>query len=657
MPESDTTNQQPQVNPQSQAETLQFGAEIKQLLKIVAESLYSDAEIFLRELISNSSDACDKLRYEALSDSALYENDSELKIWLDFDEKSHTITVRDNGIGMNREEAIENLGTIAKSGTSAFRQMLGQDKAKDSQLIGQFGVGFYSVFIVADKVVVKTRRAGMLADQGVEWISDGAGEYSIKNINRRSRGTEIVIHLKKDQDEFLDAMRLRNIVRKYSDHILLPIVMKKIETPSLEDKDKPEKEKDEIVIPEDEVVNQANALWTLPKSDIKKEQYNELYKHISHDFEDPLTFSHNRVEGNLEYISLLFIPARAPFELWNRDQQRGLKLYIKRIFIMDDAEQLMPLYLRFVKGIVDSNDLPLNISREILQSNKTIDRIRSGCVKRVLSMLEKMAENDKEQYGKFWKEFGAVLKEGPAEDFANKDRIANLLRFSSTHNDDDSQNVSLKDYVERMPKDQEKIYYLIADTYTGAKNSPLLEMFRNKNIEVLLMHDRVDEWLVSHFQEYDGKTLRSIAQGGIDLGEMEDKEQKEELDKKDKEFTDFLKQFKAALGDTVKEVRLTHRLTDSPACVVFDDNEMSGHMQRLLKSAGQDFMPSQPILELNPLHPLLEKLKLEKDNAKLDRWAKLLFNQALLAEGEQLTDPAGFVKELTAMLVELSVRD
>ncbi len=458
---------------QPQAETLSFEAEVKQLLHLVAHSLYSNKEIFLRELISNSSDAADKLRYQALSDAALYENDADLKIWIDFDKDNRTITIRDNGIGMSREEVIENLGTIAKSGTRAFRELLAEKKAEDSQLIGQFGVGFYSAFIVADRVVVRTRRAGMKADQGVEWESTGEGEYTLKNIDKPTRGTEVVLHLKESEEEFLDPLRLRAIITKYSDHILLPIVMKKIKTSGADDEDKNE-------TPEEEVVNRANALWVLPKDKIKDEEYKELYKHIAHDFEDPLAWVHNKVEGKLEYTTLLYIPARAPFDLWNREGQRGLKLYVKRIFIMDDAEHFMPMYLRFVKGIVDSNDLPLNISRELLQSNEVINKIKAGCVKRILSLLEDLAKNDKEKYASFWKAFGQVLKEGPAEDFANRDRIANLLRFASTHNDTDEQNVSLQDYISRMKPEQNKIYYIVADTYTSAKNSPLLEVFRKK---------------------------------------------------------------------------------------------------------------------------------------------------------------------------------
>lgn len=646
------------MNFSTQAETLSFEAEVKQLLNLVAHSLYSNPEIFLRELISNSSDAADKLRYAALTDAALYENDSTLKIWVDFDKEQHTITVRDNGIGMSRAEVIENLGTIAKSGTRAFKEMLESKQAgADSQLIGQFGVGFYSTFVVADKVVVRTRRAGMQADQGVLWESDGQGQYTVKNIHYSPRGTEVVLHLKKDFDEFLDGFRLRNIITKYSDHIVLPIIMKKPET---KDKNAPKtekeaiEEKNETVIPEDEVVNRASALWTLPKSEIKDEQYQELYKHIAHDFENPLAWTHNKLEGKLEYTSLLYLPARAPFDLWHREYQRGLKLYVKRVFIMDDAEHFMPMYLRFVKGVIDSNDLPLNISRELLQSNQIIEKIRSGCVKRVLDLLEKLAADEPETYAKFWQEFGAVIKEGPGEDFANKERIAKLLRFATTKQDDEKQTVSLSDYVARMPQDQDKIYYLTADSYLSAKNSPLLEVFRKKNVEVLLLSDRVDEWLVAHLTEFDGKKLQSVSKGKLDLDKAEDKEEQKQQEEKAQTFAEVLNQIKAALGERIKDVRLTHRLVDSPACLVFDENELSGHMQRLLKAAGQNMPESKPILELNPDHPLLLKLQKIRDTQKMADWAEILFSQALLAEGEQLPDPASFVKRLNQLLVQVS---
>ena len=629
------------------AQTHVFEAEVTQLLDLVANALYSNKEIFLRELVSNASDAADKLRYEALADGALYEGDSDLKIWIDFNADHKTVTIRDNGIGMSLDDVVENLGTIAKSGTRAFREMLTGDNAKDSQLIGQFGVGFYSAFIVADKVVVKTRKAGMTAEQGVHWESDGKGEYTVKHVTKKQRGTEIILYVKEDQEEYLDGYRLRTIIQKYSDHILLPICMPKEET----EDDKKKKESGEIVVPEEEVVNQANALWTQSKSDIKDEQYQELYKHISHDYENPLAWAHNKVEGSVEYTSLLYIPARAPFDLWDRDHKRGLKLYVKRVFIMDDAEHFMPMYMRFVKGIVDCSDLPLNISRELLQTNASIDKIRNGCVKRVLSTLEKMADNDAEQYAKFWKEFGQVLKEGPAEDAQNKDRIAELLRFNSTHADNESQEVSLAAYVSRMDSKQKHIYYVTADTYMAAKNSPLLEVFRKKDIEVLLLSDRVDEWLVSHLNEFKGKQLKSVSQGSLDLGDLEDKETQEQQKQEEKVFKDTTSAIKKALGDAVEDVRVTHRLTDSPACVVYGDQGMTGHMQRLLQAAGQAFPESKPILELNPTHPLMLKVKDETDKEKLSRWSQVLLNQALLAEGEQLKDPSAFVKELNLLLL------
>ena len=550
-------------------------------------------------------------------------------------------------LAVSLDDVVDNLGTIAKSGTRAFREMLVGDNAKDSQLIGQFGVGFYSAFIVADKVVVKTRKAGMTAEQGVHWESDGKGEYTVKHVTKQQRGTEITLYVKEDQEEYLDDHRLRTIIQKYSDHILLPICMSKAET----EDDKKKKDSGEIVVPEEEVVNQANALWTMSKSDIKEEQYQELYKHISHDFENPLAWAHNKVEGSVEYTSLLYVPARAPFDLWDRDHKRGLKLYVKRVFIMDDAEHFMPMYMRFVKGIVDCSDLPLNISRELLQTNSSIDKIRNGCVKRILSTLEKMADNDTEQYAKFWKEFGQVLKEGPAEDAQNKDRIAELLRFNSTHVDNELQEVSLAAYVDRMDSKQKHIYYVTADTYTSAKNSPLLEVFRKKDIEVLLLSDRVDEWLVSHLNEFKGKQLKSVSQGSLDLGDLEDKETQEQQKQEEKVFKDAIAAIKGALGDEVEDVRVTHRLTDSPACVVYGDQGMTGHMQRLLQASGQAFPESKPILELNPTHPLMLKVKDEVDKDQLSRWSQVLLNQALLAEGEQLKDPSAFVKELNLLLL------
>ncbi len=639
---------------QAQTETLAFEAEVKQLLHLVTHSLYGNKEIFLRELISNASDAADKLRYQALTDEALYENDSELKIWIDVDAEAKTLSIRDNGIGMTREEVIENLGTIAQSGTRKFKELLDKGESKDSQLIGQFGVGFYSSFVVADRVVVRTRKAGMQPDQGVYWESAGAGEFTIKNIDRPQRGTEIVLHLKADEGEFLEPVRLRSIVTKYSDHIVLPILMKKMETKTEADQEEGEAKQDEKKdeAPSFEAVNRANALWTLPKSEIKAEAYQELYKHIAHDFEDPLAWAHNKVEGKVEYTSLLYLPARAPFDLWNRDLIKGLKLYVKRVFVMDDVEHLMPLYLRFVKGVVDSNDLPLNVSREILQSNKTIDQIKSGCTKRVLSLLEDLAKNDQEKYQKFWQQFGQVLKEGPAEDYANRERIAKLLRFSSTHDDSDQQTVSLTDYVGRMKEGQDKIYYVTADTHVAAKNSPLLEVFRKKDIEVLLMYDKVDEYLVSHLMNFEGKVLQSIAKGALDLGELDKEEDKESTQKKEEEYQDYLSKLEKVLENKIKKARLTNRLVDSPSCVVFDENELSGHMQRLLAQAGQNAPQSKPILELNPEHPLINKIKTESDDQRFQRWANVILSQALLAEGEQLEDPAEFVKGMNALLLE-----
>ncbi len=634
-----------------QQETLGYEAEVQQLLKLVAHNLYSNAEIFVRELVSNASDAADKLRYEALSNDALYEGDSDLKIWISFDKEANTVTIRDNGIGMTRDEAIANLGTIAKSGTSKFKEMLESQKGGDnSQMIGQFGVGFYSSFVVADNVVVRTRRAGMKADEGVEWASNGEGEFTVKNIERELRGTEIILHLKEDTTEFADGTRLRTIIRTYSDHILLPIMMLEEATPIAED-DKDTK-KDEA--PKWEVVNQANALWTLPKSEITDEQYQDLYKHISHDFRDALSWIHNKVEGTLEYTSLLYVPEFAPFDLWNRENLQGIKLYVKRVFIMDDAEHFMPTYLRFVKGVIDTNDLPLNISRELLQSNRTIDKIRSGCVKKVLSELEKMANNDKEKYQKFWDAFGQVIKEGPAEDFANKDKVAKLIRFTSTHNDNATQNISLEDYVSRMKEGQDKIYYIVADTHAAASNSPLLELFRKRGVEVLLLSDRVDEWLVGHLTEFEGKQLQSIAKGEVDLPEEEkDEATKAEEKKQEDEFSGFVKQMQDVLKDHVKEVRLTQRLTDSPACVVFGNDEMSGHMQRLMEAAGQQMERPKPIFEVNPGHPLIQRVRAEQDDDRFANWSDVLLSQALLAEGEQLPDPAQYVKRLNELLLQL----
>lgn len=641
-----TTN----TNPEKQ--TLSFQAEVKQLLHLVTHSLYSNKEIFLRELISNASDAADKLRFEGLKDPKLYEDDSELKIWVTFDKEARTVTIRDNGIGMSRDEAIEHLGTIAKSGTRDFLKALTGDQSKDAHLIGQFGVGFYSAFVVADKVVVKTRRAGLPVDQGVYWESAGEGDYVVQSINKPQRGTEVILHLKKDEDEFLDSYRLRNVITKYSDHIVLPILMEKEVHAEAEEKEG--EQKAEAVAKQEEVVNRAKALWTLPKSQIKDEEYKELYKHISHDFQEPLVWSHNKIEGNLQYTMLLYIPASAPFDLWHRDRRQGLKLYVQRVFIMDDAEQLLPMYLRFVKGIVDSNDLPLNVSREILQSHKTIDVIRAAVIKRTLGMLEDLAKNQPETYAKFWQQFGQVLKEGPAEDFANRDAISKLLRFSTTHTDSEEETVSLDDYVARMKPEQEKIYYVIADNFMAAKNSPHLEIFRKKGIEVILMHDRIDEWLVTHLHEYAGKQLQSVAKGDLDSGVLtEEKDEKKEQEVKN-EFESVLKHMQEVLGEKVKEIRLTHRLTDSPACLVADANDLSAHMQRLMEQMGQKLPSVKPIMEINPEHPIIQKLKTEQDDARFAEWSEILFDQALLAEGGKLEDPATFVKRLNSLMLQLA---
>ena len=629
-------------------ETLGFQAEVKQLLQLMIHSLYSNKEIFLRELISNASDACDKLRFEALNNSALYGDDSDLKIRVSFDKAARTVTISDNGIGLSRDEAIEHLGTIAKSGTKEFFSALTGDQAKDAHLIGQFGVGFYSSFIVADKVTVVSRRAGVEAGQAVKWESGGEGDYTVEMVEKAARGTDVTLHLREGEDELLSSWKLKSIIRKYSDHITLPIVMKKEEW----DKDKGE----QVTTDEDETVNQANALWVRSKSDITDEQYKEFYKHVAHDFEDPLAWTHARVEGKQEYTQLLYIPARAPFDLWDRNARHGIKLYVRRVFIMDDAEQLMPLYLRFVRGVVDSSDLPLNVSREILQESKDIDNIRSGCTRKVLAMLEGLANSDeaedKEKYAKFWEAFGAVLKEGVGEDHANKEKIASLIRFASTHNDTPDETVSLADYIGRMKEGQEKIYYVTADTFNAAKNSPHLEIFRKKGIEVLLLSDRVDEWVVGHLTEFEGKQLQSVAKGGLDLGKLEDEAEKKEAEKAADEYKELLDKVKTALGDRVKEVRITHRLTDSPACLVADEHDPSGNLARLMKAAGQPMPSTKPILEINPQHPAVMRLKYEE--SRFDDWAALLFEQATLAEGGQLDDPAGFVKRINDLMMALS---
>lgn len=625
-------------------ETRGFQTEAKQLLHLMIHSLYSNREIFLRELVSNASDAADKLRFEAVSNGDLYEGDAELKIRVGFDKDAKTITISDNGIGMSRDEVIENLGTIAKSGTASFMQKLSGDQKKDAQLIGQFGVGFYSAFIVADRVVVTTRRAGAPADQAVRWECTGEAEFSVETVEKATRGTTVELHLKKDAEEFADGWRLRSIIKKYSDHIAIPVVMKK---PVAVDDDAAKAE-------EDEVINTATALWTRSRSDISDEEYKEFYKHVSHDFAEPLSWSHNRVEGNLDYTSLLYIPSRAPFDLYNRDASRGLKLYVQRTFIMDDAEQFLPLYLRFIKGVVDSNDLSLNVSREILQKDPNIDTMRGALTKRVLDMLSKLAANEPENYSKFWKEFGQVLKEGPAEDFANREKIAKLLRFASTHGDSAEQNQSLDEYVSRMKEGQEKIYYIAAENYNTAKNSPHLEVFRKKGIEVLLLTDRVDEWLMSHLAEFDGKSLQDVGKGELDLGKLDTEEEKQAKEKVAEQIKPLLERVKAVLADEVAEVRSTDRLTDSPACVVVAEHDIGAQMRRILEQAGQKLPESKPILELNPDHPLVKKLEQEANETRFGDLAHILFDQANLAEGAQLQDPAAYVQRLNKLLLELS---
>ncbi len=635
-------------------QTLGFQTEVKQLLQLMIHSLYSNPEIFLRELISNASDACDKLRFEAIDRPELYEADAELKIGIELDSAARTITISDNGIGMSRQEAIDNLGTIARSGTRDFFGKLSGDNAKDSQLIGQFGVGFYSAFIVSDRVTVRSRRAGASTDQAVQWESDGSGEFSVDTVSKLRRGTEVTLHLKASKadddehslDEMLSSWKLKQIVRKYSDHISLPIVMAKEEW----DKDKNEYRQ----LPEQETINQASALWTRSKSEITEEQYQGFYKHLTNDVSAPLAYTHNRVEGRSEYTQLLYIPEKAPYDLWDRKNPRGVKLYVRRVFIMDDAEQLLPAYLRFVRGVIDSSDLPLNVSREILQESRDVKAIREGSTKRILSMIEDLAENQKEKFAGFWKEFGQVLKEGMGEDFSNQERLSKLLRFASTETAAGEATVSLADYVARMKEGQDKIYYVTGDTDSAARNSPHLEIFRSKSVEVLLLTDRVDEWMLSFLQEFDGKSLVSVARGGLDLGKLQSEEEKKQTEQDNEEFGDLLKSIKTALGDQVKEVRLTHRLTDSPACLVSEEGQISGHLERLLKQSGQKAPPRQTILEVNPKHALVQGMR--KPDAKIEDWSKLLFDQALLAEGGQLQDPASFVRRLNDMLLSLSLR-
>jgi molecular chaperone HtpG len=614
----------------AQKQTLGFQAEVKQLLDLMIHSLYSNKEIFLRELVSNAADAADKLRFEALANNALLESDPELKIRIAIDKAARTITVSDNGIGMSREEVIRNIGTIARSGTREFVASLTGDQAKDARLIGQFGVGFYSSFIVADRVTLLTRRAGLGASEAVRWECDmakEAGAYSIEPAEKAARGTEVTLHLREGEDELLDEHRLRHIIHKYSDHIALPIVLG------------------------EETVNQASALWVRPKAEITEEQYAEFYKHVAHDFEAPLAWTHNRVEGRQEYIQLLYVPAHAPFDLWDRGHRHGLKLYVRRVFIMDDAQQLLPPYLRFVRGVVDSNDLPLNVSREILQQSRDVDAIRAGCTRRVLELLEDLARNQKEKYARFWDEFGRVLKEGVAEDASNRERIARLLRFSSTHDDAETQAVSLADYVGRMKEGQDRIYYVTAETFAAAKNSPHLEIFRKKGIEVLLLCDRLDEWLVSSLTEFEGKRLASVARGELDLSKVKGGDEKEP-DWPVGEYAELLRALKGALGERVKDVRVSRRLTESPSCLIADEHEMGANLARILKAVGQKVPPTKPILEINPQHAIVKRLA--PGDERFADWASLLFEQALLAEGGQLEDPARFVRRSNELMLSLA---
>ncbi len=616
-------------------ETLGFQAEVRQILDLMIHSLYSNKEIFLRELISNASDAADKLRFEALADDALFEGDSDLAIRVEFDAQARTVTVSDNGIGMSRAEVIDSIGTIARSGTRQFLASLTGDRARDLNLIGQFGVGFYSTFIVADRVTLYTRRAGLGPEHGVRWESDGKGEYTLETVERMARGTEVVLHLREDEEEFLDAYRLREIIRKYSDHITLPIRMRG---------------EDKAGGGGDDTVNRASALWARSRSEITADEYDEFYKHVAHDFEPPLAHIHSRVEGKQEYTLLLYVPQRAPFDLWDREKRHGIKLYVRRVFIMDDAEQLLPAYLRFVRGVVDSSDLPLNISREILQHSRDIDAMRAGSVKRVLDLLDDMAQKDAARYATFWKEFGRVLKEGVVEDHANRDRIAKLLRFASTHADSEVQDVSLDLYVARMKAGQNRIYYVAADSFGAATSSPHLEIFRKKGIEVLLMYDRIDEWVVSHLDAFEGKQLQSVAKGDLDLGDLEDREDKERQEKTATEFKEFTTRIKNALGERVGDVRVTHRLTTSPACLVTGEHDISTNMGRLLRASGQGGPVVRPVLEINPAHPLVVRLKAVEGDTQFSDWSRLLFDQALLSEGGQLDDPAGFVRRLNELL-------
>jgi len=621
-------------------ETLNFQTEVKQLLHLMIHSLYSNKEIAIRELISNASDAADKLRFEALNDNKLYEGESELKISVDYDKKNRTISISDNGIGMSRDDIVENIGTIARSGTKEFLTKLSGDQAKDAHLIGQFGVGFYSAFIVADEVTLETRKAG--EKDAFRWQSKGDGEFTLESIEKKTRGTTVTLHLKKNEDEFLDDWRLREIIKKYSDHITLPISMKKTDF----------KDGESIKTDEDETVNDASAIWTRNKKDIKDKEYKEFYKNISYDSDDPLAYFHNRVEGTQEYTTLFYIPSKAPFDLYDRERQHNVKLYVKRIFIMEASEKLMPQYLRFVKGVIDSSDLPLNVSREILQDSKQVETIRSGSVKRILSSLEDLAKKKPEDYKKFWSQFGRVLKEGPAEDFANKEKIASLLRFSSTYDESEDQTVSLQDYIDRMKPEQEAIYFITADSYAAAKNSPHLEIFKKKKIEALLLGDRVDEWLVANLNEFNGKKLQSIAKGDLDLGKLEEEKEKEEKKKVEADAKTLVEKIKSSLGDRVKEVKVTHRLTDSPSCLVVGEHDISGNLERILKAAGQQTPENKPTLEINPKHALIQKLDSFKESSDFDEYASVIFDQAILAEGGQLEDPVSYVKRINQLLIK-----
>jgi len=635
-----------QAQTENNKETLKFESEASQILQLMIHSLYSNKEIFLRELVSNASDACDKLRFESLSNAGLLSDDTDLKIQIEYDEKNKTITIRDNGIGMTREEVIRNIGTIAKSGTKEFLENLTGDQAKDSNLIGQFGVGFYSAFIVADRVELKTRSATVDAKQGVHWQSEGTGEYDLAELEKTTRGTEIVLHLKEEETELLSGWRLRSIITKYSDHVPLPIEM-------IEEKQDDKEGQTETEV-KWEVVNKASSLWTRSKSDVSEDEYKEFYKYVGHDFADPLAWSHNRVEGKTEYISLLYIPSKAPFDLYEPNQTHGLKLYVQRVFIMEDAEKLLPRYLRFVRGIIDSSDLPLNVSREILQGNKVIDSMRSGSVKKVLGLLEGIAKNEAEKYQSFWQEFGKVIKEGPGEDFANREQIAKLLRFASTHDDTENQTVSLDDYLGRMKEGQESIYYITADNFNAAKNSPHLEIFRKKGIEVILMYDRVDEWLMGALNEYDGKSFVSVAKGELDLDKLSDQDEKEQQKKIEEQSTDIVKLIKENLEGKVEGVRVSHRLTTSPACIVLNEHDMALYMQNLLKQAGQQMPSAKPTLEINPSHPMLVRMNNETDLDQVKEWSMLLFEQAILAEGGQLENPADFVRRLNKIMLDLA---